>query len=180
MELRTERLRLRPYQLEDIDALHALWTDRDVRRYLWDNEVISRERAAATVTSSMQDWAASGYGQWTIWLLDPPEFIGFGGFRPADWCTDPELLIGLKPRYWDRGLATEAASAALHYGFRTLGFAQVVAATDVPNLASVRVMERLGMRCERRGRLNRLDTLFYVLAREDFVPGDSVVRKRGA
>ena len=56
----------------------------------------------------------------------------------------------------------------LAYAFDVLACPHVVAATDVPNTASARTLERLGMQFERRGALNGLDTLFYRLRRERF------------
>ena len=162
--LSTPRLRLRPLAGGDLDAAHSLWTDPDVRRYLWDDVVIPREQAVAVLAASEADFAAHGYGLWAVCVPETGELIGFCGFRPAEE-GEPELLYGLAPRWWGQGLATEAAQAVLGYGFDTLGFERVVAATDVPNAASVRVMERLGMRFERRGELNGLDTLFYALPR---------------
>src|SRR5262245_48575997 len=105
MELRTPRLRLRPYRIEDVDALHALWTDPGVRRYLWDDVTIERERAAEAVGSSVADWAARRYGQWVIAEPTTDSLMGFCGFRPADWSEDAELLVGLYPRHWGQGLA---------------------------------------------------------------------------
>jgi len=60
--LRTERLILRPWTLQDVDALHLLWTDPDVRRYLWDDVVISRERAVGAVRAHFQSVATRGIG----------------------------------------------------------------------------------------------------------------------
>lgn len=164
----TPRLRLRPYEWTDIPTLHELWSDVQVREFLWDGDVISRERARTTVSDSLNDWASVGYGQWTMRLRDRPQVIGFCGFRRAAWCDAPELLCGLAPAYWHRGLATEAATAALRHGFESLGFERVVAATDPPNRASVRLMERLGMTFERRGPLNGRDTLFYSMGSDRF------------
>jgi RimJ/RimL family protein N-acetyltransferase len=53
-EILTARLALEPWRPEDLDALHALWIDADVRRYLWDGEVMSRERAEATVRAGIE------------------------------------------------------------------------------------------------------------------------------
>ena len=77
-------------------------------------------------------------------------------------------MYGLAPAFWGRGLATEAARAVLAHGFGTVGLARVIAATDVPNTASTRVMERLGMRFTHRGTLNGLETVFYEIRRDDF------------
>ena len=166
--LRTARLTLRPYSLDDIDALHALWIDADVRRYLWDNEAIPRERAEATIRGAVESAERDGIGQWVVCDAATNAVAGFCGFIRRDAGEDPELMYGLAPAFWGRGLATEAARAVLAYGFGELGFSRITAATDPPNLASVAVMERLGMRFTARRTLNGLDTLFYELRREDF------------
>lgn len=167
--LTTAHLELRPYEVKDVAGLHRLWTEPGVRRYLWDDVVIPVERALQVVESSRGHWETVGYGQWTVRLTGTSEIVGFCGFRPADWQNAPELLCGLATRHWSRGYAYEAATAALDFGFTTLGFSSVVAATDVPNTASVRLMERLGMTFERRGPLDGLDTLFYELTRHRFL-----------
>jgi RimJ/RimL family protein N-acetyltransferase len=166
--LRTARLYLRPFQPTDVEALHRLWTDPGVRKYLWDDQLISVERAAEVVESSLADWSTRQYGLWVVCLLDSEEIIGFCGFRSGEAGEFPELLYGLYPSYWGKGLATEASRAALHYIFDQLGFERVWAATDPPNVASVRVLERLGMQFDRRGVLNGLDTVFYLLTQEQF------------
>jgi ribosomal-protein-alanine N-acetyltransferase len=163
----TARTTLRPVAPGDVPALHALWTDSAVRKYLWDDEVITRERAAEVVAASAADFEAHRFGLWAVRETTTGEWIGFCGFRSSD-ANEVELLYGIWPRYWGQGLVTEAARAALSYAFLTLGVTEVVAATDVPNHASVRVLERLGMQFERRGLLNGLDTLFYRLPRERF------------
>lgn len=167
MTLVTARTTLRPVSADDVPALHALWTDPGVRKYLWDDTIISRERAAQVVAASDDDFAAHGFGLWAVHETATGDWIGFCGFRSAG-TKEVELLYGTWPRYWGRGLTTEAARALLSYVFDTLGVAEVVAATDVPNQASARLLERLGMQFERRSLLNGLDTVFYRLSRERF------------
>jgi ribosomal-protein-alanine N-acetyltransferase len=166
-ELHTRRTTLRPLGPPDVSAVHTLWTDPYVRRFLWDDQVISDEVAAAVLAASAGDFAHHGFGLWGVFDRERDRLIGFCGLRSSGGET-PELLYGLLPAWSGRGLATEAARAVLTYAFTTLALPQVVAVTDVPNAASVRVMERLGMRFERRGVLNGLDTLFYRISREEF------------
>jgi RimJ/RimL family protein N-acetyltransferase len=165
-QLHTRRTMLRPLGPADLAAMHTMWTDADVRRFLWDDQVISRDVAAAVLLTSSRDFAHHGFGLWAIHEQTSGALVGFCGLRETA-AGPPELLYGLLPAWWGRGLATEAAQAVLSYAFTTLGVGEIVAATDVPNTASVRVMERLGMRFERRGALNGLDTLFYRITRED-------------
>jgi ribosomal-protein-alanine N-acetyltransferase len=167
MTLSTMRTTLRPVVRGDAAALHALWTDPDVRRFLWDDVSISEERAAEVVAASDADFAAHAFGIWMVDETASGQFAGFCGLRSSD-TGEPELLFGFWPRFWGQGLATEASRAVLSYAFDVLACPYVVAATDVPNAASVRTLERLGMQFERRGTLNGLDTIFYRLPRAQF------------
>jgi ribosomal-protein-alanine N-acetyltransferase len=163
--LETERLILRPWSLDDIDALHQIWTDPQVRRYLWDDKVISRQRAASAVETGLAAANRNGVGLLCVLPKPAGALAGFCGFRYIDDTPDIELLYGLLPDYWGQGLATEAAHAALAYGFDAALFTQVYVRTDVPNRASVRVMERLGMKFERETRLAARPTVIYSLTR---------------
>jgi RimJ/RimL family protein N-acetyltransferase len=144
--LQTERLWLRPFAREDIDILHRIWTDPDVRRYLWDDKIISRERAGAEVDDSVASFRANGFGMWVILLSGATEVSGFAGFRrfgsPA---AKKELMYGVVPYLWGRGYASEAVRALLRFGFDELGEERIYARTDPPNVASMRVMEKAGM-----------------------------------
>jgi ribosomal-protein-alanine N-acetyltransferase len=169
--IETARLRMRPYVESDVDALHRLWTDADVRRYLWDDKVIDRATADETMRGSMQSTAEQGFGHWAVCSPGSDALIGFCGLKSMDESADVELLYGFLPAYWRRGLATEAAHAMLRFAFEEHGKPRVYAITDTPNLASAAVMQRLGMQFEKRYDYNGLDSVRYVILREAFVPG---------
>ena len=165
LHLTTARLTLRPLTAADAEAAHALWTDPDVRRYLWSDEVVTPDRVREVIAASTRDFAERRYGLWGVHDAATGVFIGFAGCR--EWPEGgPELMYGLAPAWWRRGLATEAAQAVLVQLFDTLGYPHVMAATDPPNAASVRLMERLGMTFDWRGEMHGLDTLVYRLSRE--------------
>jgi RimJ/RimL family protein N-acetyltransferase len=93
------------------------------------------------IAASQRDFAQAGYGIWTVRRAADGPVIGTGGLREAA-DGEVELLFSLDPAVWGRGLATEAARAVLDYT-RSVGC--VVAFTDVGNVASERVLVRLGM-----------------------------------
>ncbi len=164
-DLHTARLSLCPLTAKDLDAIHALWTDREVRRYLCGDKVVSLAQSRQWLDASTRGFAERRFGLWGLYEAAGGPLVGFSGGR--DWPTgEPELIYGLWPAWWGRGLATEAAEAVLDYVFETLGHPVVMAATDPPNVASVRVMERLGMAFDWRGEMHGLDTLVYRLSRE--------------
>ena len=162
-ELRTARLRLRPFGVGDVDAIHALWTDPGVRRFLWDDRVIGRERAAEEVSSALKDEAEGGFGLWTLHLRAAWGVIGFCGFRRMHGADELELLYGLLPGHWGKGLAVEASRAALDQLFAACSPPRVYALADPPNAQSFRVMEKLGMRFDRDGEAEGMPARFYVL-----------------
>ncbi len=172
-ELETARVSLRPLMCADVYALHSHWIDPQVRRYLWDDQIIPREQAAAVVESSLATFAEHGFGFWTVALKDDePLVIGCVGLRQFD---DPrnaqfavEILYSLAPEHWGKGLAVEAARAVLRYGFEVCGLPRIFAGADTPNAASFRVMERLGMRFDHQTKLNGLAARYYVITREAY------------
>ena len=108
----------------------------DVRSAAWVRDEI---------VASDARFAHSGTGLWTIRLAGDPGIIGFVGFREFFDPPRLQLLYGLLPGYWGRGLATEAAARICHHAFLELGFLAISAAIDIPNLASANVLRRLGM-----------------------------------
>ncbi|HEX8183557.1 MAG TPA: GNAT family N-acetyltransferase, partial [Blastocatellia bacterium] len=64
--IETTRLRLRPFTPGDLDDLHRLWVDPAVRKYLWDDEVITREQAASVIDESCSLFDADGFGLWGV------------------------------------------------------------------------------------------------------------------
>jgi RimJ/RimL family protein N-acetyltransferase len=162
--IETTRLWLRPFAREDVGVLHRMWTDPDVRRYLWDDKVISRDRAAGEVEDSMTSFRDHGFGMWVVLLAGATEVSGFAGFRifgspPAK----KELMYGIAPHLWGRGYASEAVRALLTFGFDELGEKRIYARTDPPNVASMRVMEKAGMSYLEREYDGDIELVTYVM-----------------
>jgi [ribosomal protein S5]-alanine N-acetyltransferase len=156
--LHTNRLRLRPYRPDDLEALHSMWTEAGVRRFLFDDREPSREDARSFVDASMASFANHGYGLWLFFERSDDQVVversgdpiaGFSGLLPSS-PGPPRLVFGTRPRLWRRGYATEAAGAVLHHAFDVLGLPRVVADVDEPNAGSVRVLQKLGMSRTRR------------------------------
>lgn len=164
----TARLRLRPFTLDDVDDLHRLWTEPGVRRYLWDDEVIPRERTKSIIETSLASFETHGFGLWAVFPQAEAALIGFCGFWFFHEPLKLELLYGIAPAYWNKGLASEIAKAMLRYGFEELKFERIEASTDAANLASSRVMARAGMNFWKRELTNGLDTVYYAISREAF------------
>ena len=161
LHVRTSRLDLRPLTPADAEPLHALWTARGVRQYLWDDEVISFDRTTDVVAESTRLFETAGYGLWAARLHSAADLVAFGGYWFFHEPPRLELLFGVAEPHWGRRLATELASALVTFGLTRCGFGEILASTDAPNVRSVRVLTKLGFELERRARPKDLDTLFF-------------------
>lgn len=169
-ELSTVRLVLRPIAQDDADALHQLWTNKEVRRYLWENRVLPLEAVHGIIASSVEFHGAHGSGFFGVRTVEAPEkIVGFCGHRAFEAGGETELLYGMHPDFWSKGLGTEAARRVLAHGFTQCNFERIIASTDTPNQRSVKVLQRLGMSFDRRQQRHGLDTVFYSMTKREFL-----------
>lgn len=170
-ELQTARLWLAPCKLEDLALVHSLWTNEQIKHFLFDDQAISLFEAREFVESSEQTFAAHGYGIWLIYLRkNNAEPIGFVGLLATeDARLAPRLLYGLHPDYWEYGFATEAADAVLNHAFAALNLPKIVSEVDAPNVASVRILEKLGMSQTKKVVVNDLPLLYFEITRAEFL-----------
>ena len=154
---------LRPIASADAEQLHALWTSAGVRRFLWDDEIITPDATRAAIAQSERLFADHRFGLWGAFPLDTPRLCGFAGLWFFRQPPELELLYGIAEDCWHRGYATEIAQAVLDYAFNVLEMPVVSASTDPPNLASIRVLEKLGFSGVRRGTAGGRETVFFEL-----------------
>lgn len=143
----TARLLLRPWRDADLPIFAALNADPEVRR--WFPGPLTREQSDAQAARCQEHIAAHGFGFWAVEVPGVAPFVGFVGLKHVTFAAPftPAVEAGwrLSREHWGRGYATEAARAALAHGFGPLGLAEIVAFAVPGNLASRRVMERIGM-----------------------------------
>jgi ribosomal-protein-alanine N-acetyltransferase len=151
--LETPRLRLRPLALGDLDRLARIWTDPEVSRFL-----LSRPRDRGEVQARLHAMLehARRWGMWGIELRATGELVGRCGFYPyrgegaRGGGPEPELAFLLAREQWNQGLATEAARAALAALFGMHRPERAIALVDPRHVACRRVLEKIGMRSDRR------------------------------
>jgi RimJ/RimL family protein N-acetyltransferase len=146
-ELHTPRLWLRRWRAEDRQPFAALNADPAVMRHF--PAPLTRDESDRLVDAFEAELAARGWGRWAVQRLDTGAFIGFVGLtvprRALPFMPCVEIGWRLAAAQWHQGFATEAARAALEFGFRTLALDEIVSFTAVSNRPSRAVMERLGM-----------------------------------
>ncbi|MFJ5778202.1 GNAT family N-acetyltransferase [Streptomyces sp. NPDC093094] len=151
-ELRTERLILRSWRETDLDPWAALNADPQVREHF--PGLLDRERSDASVARFQADLDERGWGWWAVEVAATGEFAGFAGLDPVDDgmpFTGVEAGWRLARAAWGHGYATEAARAALAFGFGRLALPEILAVTTEANHRSRAVMDRLGMTHDEAG-----------------------------
>jgi RimJ/RimL family protein N-acetyltransferase len=143
-ELETTRLRLRGWISADREPFARMNADARVMEYL--PRSLSRDESDALAARIAQHFAEHGFGLWAVEVPGVAPFIGFVGLAVPQFVA-PCVEVGwrLAAEHWGHGYATEAARAALAFGFEQCGLREVVSFTTPANVRSRRVMERIGM-----------------------------------
>lgn len=147
----TERLRLRPFTAGDLEAVYAMQSDPEVTRYLyWDTRTEDEARAALEV--KIASTALRREGEWVFFAAELRETGVLVADTVLKWLSaehkTAEVGFIAHPAHHGLGYATEAARELLRIAFEELGMHRVVGHSEARNVASARVMEKLGMRRE--------------------------------
>lgn len=143
----TPRLHLRPWRDEDLPAFATMNADPEVMEFF--PKTLDRAESDAMATRIRDHFVRRGYGFWAVEIPGVANFIGFVGLSVPAFETHftPCVEIGwrLARAHWGLGYATEAARAAIDFGFRQLALDEIVSFTVPANRRSRGVMERIGM-----------------------------------
>ena len=145
--LRTERLVLRRWKDSDREPFAALNADPRVMEFF--PSTLTREECDAMIDRIERHFEERGFGLWAVEVQGGPSCIGFVGLWTPSFEAHftPCVEVGWRLAYeaWGKGYATEAARAALRFGFEKLGLDEIVAMAVEGNRRSRRVMDKLGM-----------------------------------
>jgi RimJ/RimL family protein N-acetyltransferase len=145
-EIETDRLVLRDWRDSDVSPWAAMNADAEVREHL--GPLLTAADATASLRRFQSDLDRNGFGFWAVEIRACGEFVGFTGLDRVDDglpFTGVEVGWRLARSAWGHGYGTEAATAAMQYGFVTVGLPEILAITTVTNRRSQALMRRLGM-----------------------------------
>jgi len=161
----TERLVLRAWRDDDLDAYAQLCADPEVMRHLGNGSTLSREDAWRSMAMFTGHWVLRGFGTWAVEERATGTMVGrIGLHQPAG---GPGLEVGwaLDRAVWGRGYATEGGAAALDFAWRELDAARVISLIYPENTRSIAVAERLGESYERTMVLSKRQVAVYGIDR---------------
>ncbi len=166
--LQTPRLLLRPFAVTDGTSFYHLNRDPEVMRYTGDVAFASIAAAEAFIRQYAA-YREHGFGRMSVVLRETGEVIGWCGLK-----RHPDGMVDLGYRFhravWNRGYASEAGRACIRHGFEHLLLHEIVGRTARHNLASVRVLEKLGMIFWKHAPCEGIDdSVFYRLTRQQWL-----------
>ncbi len=151
--LKTPRLILRRWREEDVAPMAAVNADPEVMRWIRDGGVLDEQQTRGRIQAWESEWESRGFGLFAVEIRSTGELAGFTGLSVPAYLPEvlPAVEVGwrLGRAHWGRGLATEAAVAAVRFGFEERGLERIVSIPQVGNDASERIMIKLGMRPDR-------------------------------
>lgn len=168
--LRTPRLTLRPFNSTDEEAAFAFFGDPDVMRFSLNGPHKSRKSTEDFIVANMNRQERAGYSIWAVVETATGDLIGMCGLAEfGHGISGIELAYRLRKDRWGRGYASEAARAAIAYGFSELKLDRLIGAVEPANIASVSVLEKSAFNRNARRDIAGKDALLYELTRDNWL-----------
>lgn len=167
----TDRLILRPFEPADFETYFArVLGDADVMRYLATGAPMDKAEALTRFQQRLAAPPAELHAVWAVVERLSGELIGHAALHALEGTELVEVAYALGKRWWGRGYASEAASAAVRYGFERLALDPIVAVTRPTNAASRRVLQKLGFSYVRDAVFYNGPAAYYELHKQDVAP----------
>ncbi|MEL7069697.1 MAG: GNAT family N-acetyltransferase [Cyanobacteria bacterium J06634_6] len=172
MQIETGRLILREFQKEDLQALSQILSNPETMIFS-STGTHSIEQVQEKLEGFIACYQEFGFGKWAVILRENNQLIGYCGIavHEIDGRDEKELGYRLDSRYWGQGLATEAATAALKCGFEKFDLSYLLGIVERNNLASVRVLKKVGMQYSGTTAFHAIDMDLYRIEAADFLEG---------
>lgn len=143
--IESSRLKLRELTVADASHFYDLNNDPEVIKYTGDPPFENVE-AAWNFLKNYDQYALYGYGRWAVESKETGEFLGWCGLKYVLSLGETDIGFRFFRRYWGRGYATEAVRACIKYGFEKLSLTKIAGRAMTANKASIRVLEKAGLR----------------------------------
>lgn len=142
--LETSRTYLREMTPADAEAAYLLNLDPDVIKYTGDVAFESVAQAE-NFLKNYDHYQQYGFGRWAVINKSDGEFLGWCGLKYSKEYDEFDIGFRFFKKYWNKGYATETAKKCLDFGFYELGIDRIVGRAMKDNIASIKVLEKLGM-----------------------------------
>lgn len=172
-QIETERLLLRTYKPGEMEKVYELCSDKDVTRHFPPYFKIEKEEVLASLPARMERWRTQGFGQFGVFDKADENLMGYCGFQYLDGTPDVEIYYGFFKKHWGKGFATEAARAALRFGFEQAKLTKITAVTHPENVESQNVLRKIGLQGGEIAEFYKMPVAYFEITAQQFAPDDS-------
>lgn len=163
----TPRLILRQFTEADAPLILSLNSDPEIVKYVHEPTLKSEEQAEKILIDIILPQYKKKLGRWAIHIKDNMDFIGWCGLKYRPEIDEIDLGYRLMQKAWSKGYATEAAQASLEHGFTELNLKLITGRAHIENLASIKVLEKIGMNFIGEGIVDDCPVRTYTKANPD-------------
>jgi len=164
----TPRALLRGFNESDLETLHGILSVRAVLQYFPSDDTPSIDQVRKLIERHHSHWMEHGYGWWALALAQGQKLIGWCGLNILSETNEVELKYLLSKDHWGKGLATEAAGVSLRYGFKQAELEQIIGLVHPENIASQRVLEKVGMTFLDRACYFGMECYRYIIDKDSY------------
>jgi len=143
--IETDRLIIRDPIIDDFESIWMMRNDKDVTEFTGGTTEFSKDETYGRHIKRCED-IDNDPKEYSVILKETNEYIGYCGFQFCNVLDGIEILYGYAKKYWGHGYALEAAKAVLDFGINELKLDEIVAAVNYDNVASDKVLSKIGMR----------------------------------
>ncbi len=169
----TPRFWLRNFEESDAQAIFDLDSNPRVHEFLGKNPITTIDQAKQTIEKLLKQYETNGFGRWAVVEKSSGKVIGWSGLK---WDKEPvngydgyiDVGYRFQPEYWGKGVATETATEALRFGFHQMNLPVIHGAANVENIASNRVLSKIGLKQKNRFHFEWGWHNWYSLTQEEY------------
>lgn len=163
----TPRLLLRYFTIEDAPLIYELNSDPDIVKYVHEPVLQNVEQAIKILTQNILPQYILNVGRWAVHQKDDKKFIGWCGIKYIPKSGIYDLGYRFLKTAWNKGYATEAARHTILYGINTLKISVITAMVHIENIASIKVLEKTGMRFIKEDVVDNAPVKVYIISVAD-------------
>lgn len=170
--LKTKRLHFRPFVEEDLEMLHELYSDPEVTELIKTAlELFMKKITKASVKEMLKGFIESqkkyGFSKWAAFENKTGDFVGRIGLSLTEDPKTASIGYILHKRHWGKGYSTEATKAIIKWAFKNTNLETIIAATTPEHKASIRVMEKSGMKFDKNLVLKGMEFVQYKISKNE-------------
>lgn len=146
--LETNRVLLRKFDISDAENFYELNSNPNVIKYT-GNSAFKDVNEAREFLENYSDYQRNGYGRWAVINKSTNQFLGWCGLKYDEDLDETDIGFRFFEHFWNQGFATESAKACIDYGFNELHLKTIVGRAMKENMASIKVLEKIGLKFEK-------------------------------